>query len=79
MYNFSCMDGYSIVGHDTVFCTKMGVWNASVPNCLRGKKKITLHNNNVLPINFCGCNKQFLLHLVYILLFELLVILAFVV
>nr|XP_058948028.1 protein mesh-like [Pocillopora verrucosa] len=35
MYNFSCMDGYSIVGHDTVFCTKMGVWNASVPNCLR--------------------------------------------
>ena len=46
---------------------------------LEVKTKITLHNNNVLPINCCGCNKQFLLHLVYILLFELLVILAFVV
>ena len=39
MYNFSCMDGYSIVGHDTVFCTKMGLWNASVPSCLRGTNK----------------------------------------
>ena len=46
---------------------------------LEVQTKITLHSNNVLPINCCGCNKQFLLHLVYILLFELLVILAFVV
>ena len=79
MYNFSCMDGYSIVGHDTVFCTKMGYGTLVSLTVLEVKTKITLHNNNVLAINCCGCNKQFRLHLVYILLFELLVILAFVV
>lgn len=35
IYRFSCMDGYSIVGHDTAYCTRTGVWNASAPICLR--------------------------------------------
>ena len=36
IYRFSCLDGYSIVGQDILYCTKMGSWNASFPTCLRG-------------------------------------------
>ena len=36
MYRFRCADGYSIVGQDILYCTKMGWWNASIPTCLRG-------------------------------------------
>lgn len=41
LHRFSCNDGYSIVGHDVLYCNEMGQWNASLPTCLRGNK-----NNN---------------------------------
>ncbi|XP_020611647.1 protein mesh-like isoform X3 [Orbicella faveolata] len=34
-WRFSCHHGYALVGHDILQCTEQGVWNASVPTCLR--------------------------------------------
>ena len=39
LYKFSCLSGYSIVGEDILYCTEKGMWNGSVPKCLKGKKK----------------------------------------
>ena len=36
LYTFNCQDGYSLVGHELLYCTEEGKWNASVPVCLKG-------------------------------------------
>ena len=33
---FSCRQGYSLVGRDTLSCNHMGAWSGSVPKCLKG-------------------------------------------
>ena len=35
-YNFSCEQGYSLIGAETVVCTDAGEWNGSLPTCLIG-------------------------------------------
>ena len=35
-YNFSCKQGYSLIGAKTVVCTDAGEWNGSLPTCLIG-------------------------------------------
>ncbi|XP_073244634.1 uncharacterized protein [Porites lutea] len=35
LYKFSCLNGYSIVGEDILYCTEKGMWNGSVPKCLK--------------------------------------------
>lgn len=33
---YSCLQGYSLIGQETLLCTEDGNWNASVPKCLKG-------------------------------------------
>ncbi|XP_020611644.1 E-selectin-like isoform X2 [Orbicella faveolata] len=35
LYQFSCIQGYSLVGRDTLFCNHKGAWSGSVPKCLK--------------------------------------------
>ena len=42
-WRFSCHHGYALVGHDVLQCTEQGVWNASVPTCLRGNREQAEH------------------------------------
>ena len=36
LYRFSCIVGYSLVGQETLSCTRDGQWNGSIPACLKG-------------------------------------------
>ena len=35
-HRFSCDEGYSLIGQETLYCGKDGSWNGSVPTCLIG-------------------------------------------
>ena len=45
-YQFSCEKGYSLVGAETLACTDSGIWNDSLPSCLRGTR---IFNQSVQP------------------------------
>ena len=45
-YQFSCEKGYSLVGAETLACTDSGIWNDSLPSCLRGT---CIFNQSVQP------------------------------
>ena len=47
-YQFSCEKGYSLVGAENLVCTDAGIWNDSLPSCLRGTCIFTV-NRNVQP------------------------------
>lgn len=34
---FTCNEGFSLVGRNTLFCNDEGKWNGSVPTCVIGK------------------------------------------
>ena len=34
---FTCDEGFSLVGRNTLFCNDEGKWNGSVPTCVIGK------------------------------------------
>ena len=36
LFVYSCLQGYSLIGQETLLCTEDGNWNASVPQCLKG-------------------------------------------
>ena len=36
-HHFTCDEGFSLVGRNTLFCNNEGKWNGSVPTCVRGK------------------------------------------
>ncbi|KAJ1367371.1 hypothetical protein KIN20_028271 [Parelaphostrongylus tenuis] len=31
--NYSCLDGYRLIGHDTVTCGAKGIWEPAIPVC----------------------------------------------
>ena len=57
-YKFSCQEGYSLIGADTLVCTDSGVWNSSLPTCLIGMSKyyqspiLSLDKDSLLDIRY---------------------------
>lgn len=42
LYQFSCRQGYSLVGANTLYCNDQGNWNGSIPTCLIGRAFISM-------------------------------------
>ena len=39
VYSFLCDEGYSIDGETSLHCDEKGLWNGSIPVCLKGTLK----------------------------------------
>ena len=49
-YEFSCQEGYSLIGAATSVCTDSGVWNSSLPTCLIGMSSV-YDQRSILPLD----------------------------
>ena len=47
-YWFTCNKGFSLIGPDSIHCSKDGQWNGSLPKCAKGKETTNSTSKNVL-------------------------------
>ena len=50
-YKFSCRQGYSLVGRETLFCNDKGAWSGSVPKCLKGNSTVYRVGESAPPLS----------------------------
>lgn len=50
-YKFSCRQGYSLVGRETLFCNHKGAWSGSVPKCFKGNSTVYRVGESAPPLS----------------------------